>query len=363
MKPLRRFLSDEKGATMIMVAISIVMIFGFAVIAIDLSLIQLAKTQLQNAADAAALAGALAWARTNMGSVDSARAEAKRVAELNVAIQDIQRPVLNPDVYTLDLPNSNKVKVTTYRTKAHKNPVTLYFLKILNPVLENKADITAKATAQVFRLSGTNCLKPWCIPDRWNDTNHNNTWDPGESYDPRITGYKVPNDIGVQVTLRPADSLWQSCWYYPARFPGYSGGVDYRDWISGCLDPDLIIHIGDRLDIEPGNMVGPTKQGLAELIAQDPIAQWDPVTKTVINSAYPVSPRIIKALAFDPTLGVQGSGPGPRYVTVSKIFVIFIEGYDDDGGIVGRFMTMATEGEICPGCPLSFLYKVALVPN
>ncbi|MEW5796524.1 MAG: pilus assembly protein TadG-related protein, partial [Candidatus Zixiibacteriota bacterium] len=46
---------------MIMVAVSMVALFAFAVLAIDMSLIQLAKNQLQNAADAAALAAAIEY--------------------------------------------------------------------------------------------------------------------------------------------------------------------------------------------------------------------------------------------------------------------------------------------------------------
>jgi Flp pilus assembly pilin Flp len=363
MRILRRFLRDEKGATMVVVAISIVMIFGFAVIAIDLSLIQLAKTQLQNAADAAALAGVMAWARTNMGSVDSARAEAIRVAALNVAIQDISRPVLFPDVYTLDLPNYNKLTVTTYRTKAHRDPVTLYFLKVLNPLLENKGDVTAKATARVFPLSGTKCLKPFCPPDKWDDINGNGECDPGE-YDPNTTGYQVPRDIGVQVTLKlnnPHDSPRMG-WYYPVvldpSLPGGPGGAGYSEWISDCPS-SIIIEIGDQLEIKPGNMVGPTNQGLNDLIGLDPTAQWDPVAKKVINSAYPVSPRVIKCAAYDPTIGVQDCGPGRDCVTVVKFLVVFVESHAG-GDVVGRFMRMATEGEPCPECPQGFLYTVRL---
>ena len=32
---------------------------------------------------------------------------------------------------------------------------------------------------------------------------------------------------------------------------------------------------GDLLLMEPGNMVGPTTQGIEDLIAQDPDAYWD----------------------------------------------------------------------------------------
>jgi hypothetical protein len=341
-----------------------VMIFGFAVIAIDLSLIQLAKTQLQNAADASALAGAMAWALASDHREDAARAEAVRVAGLNVAIQDIQRPVvINPNDISFP-PNTFRIQVTTHRKKATNDPVTLYFLKVLDPVLENKGEVTAKATAEIFPLSGTSCLKPFCPPDKWNDANGNDTCDPGE-YDPNRTGYQAPGDIGVQVTLNLSNpgASPRIGWYYPVvldpSIPGGPGGEGYREWISGCPS-SIMIELGDQLEIKPGNMVGPTNQGLDDLIGLDPTAQWDPVTKTVINSAYLTSPRVIKCAAFDPRLGVQNCGPGRDCVTIVKFLVIFVEEHHG-GDVVGRFMRAATEGEPCPGCPQGFLYKVALV--
>jgi Flp pilus assembly protein TadG len=363
MTRMRRFLRDEKGATMIMVAISTVMIFGFAVIAIDLSLIQLAKTQLQNAADAAALAGAMAQA---IGGNDATvKAEAIRIAGLNVAVQDTQRTVV---IFDRDVDFPNCVRVKTYRTEAHGDPVSLYFLKVMNPLLGNKGDVKAEARARFLPVCATDCFRPWCVPDRWSDTNGDGIWEPGESYDPLTTGYQVSRDIGVQVTLRlnEPDASPRMGWYYPVSFPGYSGANDYKNWIAGCVDPSLTIHLGDQLDIEPGAMVGPTHQGLEALMAMDLDAQWDPVTKTVINSAYLTSPRIIKVAAFDPTLGVLHHPGGPGYVTVSNILVLFVEGYLG-GDIVGRFMRLATQGSSGPNCPGGvsggFAVKVALVRN
>jgi len=52
-------LKDRKGIAVIWVAIGMASILGFAVLALDLSAIQTARTQLQNAADAAALASIL----------------------------------------------------------------------------------------------------------------------------------------------------------------------------------------------------------------------------------------------------------------------------------------------------------------
>ncbi|MGB7061061.1 MAG: pilus assembly protein TadG-related protein [Candidatus Zixiibacteriota bacterium] len=401
MKFLRKILKDEKGASVIMVAVAIVVIFGFGVVAIDMSLIQLAKTQLQNAADAAVLAGAMAYADEPGDQAEkeaAATTEAIRIAGLNAAVQDIERPV----VITADdvtFPGSDTIRVTTHRRIDTGDPVTLYFLRVLDPSLENKGDVTARAAATLFCISGTDCLKPFCPPDRWDDVdsngiwtpddeyddvnasgawdpgepliedwNENGVWDPAEFYDPLLTGYKAPDDVGVLVTLKFLNSNkdFQAGWYYPVRFPPINSGepwnpgaADYEMWIVGDTCEPYIIGPGDSLAFEPGGMIGPTASGLATLIGKDPDAWWDPVTGTVKDSAFPTSPRIIKAAAFDPSIGVQ-DGP-PRHVVVSKILVLFVE-YHDKGDVVGYFMRMATEGEPDPDCSDGgFMYTVNLI--
>jgi|GEM_PF-1567441 len=217
---------------------------------------------------------------------------------------------------------------------------------------------------------GTSCLKPFCPPDRWgdadsngvwtpddeyedlnangvwdpgepltNDWNENGVWDPEEEYDPEITGYKAPDDIGASITLElrnPSQSPGMG-WYYAVGFLPYTGADAYINWIIGCLDSSIIVSLGDQLQLEPGNMVGPTNAGLACLIDMDPTAQWDPGTNSVINSSYPVSPRIIKIAAFDPTLGVQNCY-GRDCVTVSKMMLLFLEESMGGGEMLLRFI-------------------------
>jgi hypothetical protein len=364
MKSLKKLLRDEKGVSAIIVAIAIVVIFGFAVVAIDLSLVQLTKTQLQNAADAAALAGAIILYTTD-GDQAAATDEAITVAGLNKAFQDrVQRPVnISPGDVTF--PGGDSVRVVTHRTEATGDPMQLFFLGILNSASGNKADMSAKAIATVSLVCGTDCLKPFCPPDRWFDANGDGFWDPenGDYYDPVGTGY-TDDDVGDTVTLklRNPSNDFKAGWYYAVRFapintgePVCEGGNCYRAYIDTC-EPYLI-SIGDQLELEKGVMQGPTVQGLNSLINLDPTAQWDPATGTVINSAYPTSPRIIKVAAFDPTVGVS-SGHG--YVVVSKLMALFIEGHNGSD-VKGRFMKLLTEGEIDPDCPGGFLAKVHLV--
>ncbi|MCK4657051.1 MAG: hypothetical protein KAT85_08445, partial [candidate division Zixibacteria bacterium] len=344
-----RHIGNQRGVSMIVVTIAIIVIFAFAVAAIDLSLIMLAKTQLQNAADAGAIAGALAFTLSE-GDYGVAEAEAIRITGLNVAIQDSTQAPVVIGASDVTWPEADKIRVGTHRTLTAGDALTIYFLRVLDPVSDNLADVTARASAQVFSTTTSNCLKPWCVPDLWDDTDNDSVWDVGEFYDPYITGYRVPDHIGTQVTLKLANSnaYPRMGFFYAVDFapintgdPVITGADAYREWIATC-EP-YYVGVGDLLQIEPGNMVGPTDQGVAELIGADPLAEWDPVTGTVINSAYPVSPRVIIMAAFDPMLGAQTDVNGRDYLTVSKIMVMFLESHDNKE-VTGRFIRKSADG-------------------
>ncbi|MEE8578167.1 MAG: hypothetical protein V3T31_13015, partial [candidate division Zixibacteria bacterium] len=323
-------------------------------------------TQLQNAADAAAIAGALAFT-LSAGDYGIAEAEAIRIAGLNVAIQGNSQPSVTRVGSDVTWPEDDKIRVVTHRDSANSDALSVYFVKVLNPVSDNRADVMASASAQVFSVSSSNCLKPWCVPDLWDDTNNDSVWDVGEFYDPYITGYRVPDHIGTQVTLKLANSnsYPRMGFFYCVDFapintgdPVITGADAYREWIATC-EP-YYVGVGDLLQIEPGNMVGPTDQGVAELIGSDPLAEWDPVTGDVINSAYPVSPRVIIMAAFDPMLGAQTDLNGRDYLTVSKIMVMFLESHGTKT-VTGRFIRKSADGDICRDCPVGFLFRAILV--
>jgi hypothetical protein len=359
-------ITNEKGAALVMITISMVAIMAFAVLAIDLSIIQLAKTQLQNAADAAVLAGALELGQTN-GDQAAATTEAITLAGLNIAIQDLQQPVIiGPADVTF--PESKKITVVTHRTIATGDPVMLYFMNVLNTTIGKQGEMIARASANIYPVSGTNCIKPWCMPDKWDDLNNDSLYDVGEPYDPYVTGYKIPDHLGIQILIKLSSSQAspRMGWFYAVDFaPINTGetvevGADaYREWIAYC-EP-YIIAIGDQLQIEPGNMIGPTAQGIGDLIDRDPNAYWDATTGTVMGSIHPTSPRVLKVALFDPTIGHQTDVQGRDYLTVVKIVVLFLEGYQNSTkNVIGRFMRQAVAGEPCPECPDGFLFTPVL---
>ncbi len=340
-------LRGRDGSVIIAVAVSIVALFAFAIVAIDGAILMTAKTQLQNAADAAALAGASGLAE---GSEDLAIERAIATAGLNRAVQETQSPVviMAEDV---TFPEANHVRVRTHRTVATGDALRTYFLRVVDLARPNTTNVTAVAEAEVSPICGTDCLKPWGVPDRWNDLNHNGQYDAGEPYDPIETGYMPPADVGVEIVLKvgnPNSSIVPGQ-FFPVCFPPLgqaegprTGGAIYRTWIAGC-EP-YTVSVGDSLLLEPGNMVGPTIQGVDEIIARDPGAYWDTGSKTIRGSAFGTSPRVIKVAYIDPS---RPPNSGRQHVFVSKIGAFFLESTGPGSRVNARFMQLATPGVPC----------------
>jgi hypothetical protein len=77
-------LSDERGAVVVIVAVAMVALFGFAAVAIDVGALYAERAQLQNGADAAALAIAQDCAASNTNcAATNATTTAQKLANLN----------------------------------------------------------------------------------------------------------------------------------------------------------------------------------------------------------------------------------------------------------------------------------------
>ena len=348
---------NEAGSVILTFAISIAALFCFAVVAIDGAILMTTKNQLQCAADAAALAGASAYYQGDF----EVRRRAGVYAAYNYAVQDIKRPCtidVNADVVIERNTDPPYVQVTTHRTQATGDPLRTYFLKILDvaagmaPNRPNRVDVTARARANLVDQCGAMCIKPWAIPDRWQELSvpPNTSFDPGvDQYDPIVTGYIAPQDVGLQITLKqgsPQDATAPGQ-FNPIDLPPINkgnpitGADQYREWIATCCP--FIIGPGDTCITENGNMVGPTNQGVQDLIDLDPLAYWDG-TKVVSN--LPVSPRIVLVPFYDPT---YSPGSGKTQVIISKIGAFFIERRLPGQGsqVIGRFVQVTAPGVPC----------------
>ncbi len=346
-----------------MVTVAMFAIFAFAVLAIDGAILLTTRTQLHTAADAAALAGASGLL---VGSQETAIERAINFASYNSAVQETKAPVVITEA-DISFPEPDKIRVRTHRTQATGDALRTYFQRVISPF--TSADVTAVAAAKIYDICGGRCLKPWSIPDRWDDANENGVYDEGEYYDPDVTGYRVPMDVGAAIALKmgnPHQSIVPGI-FFPVVFPPNNneegqpplkGGNWYETWISECAP--YLVEVGDELLLEPGNMVGPTKHGMEELIAQDPGAYWNPTTQQVEGSAFATSPRIGLIPFFDPTQPPTSSGR--QSVMVVKLGAFFIESIGPKSQVNGRFIQITTQGVPCPGgTSSSFVRTIVLV--
>lgn len=352
---MRSLTRDERGASLMLVAISMVVCLGMAALAIDVGMLYEAKAQAQNAADSGALAGAgnLLVVPNNAAS---ATVVAERFAELHEIIKQQVQVEPSADVQ-VDL-GAQRVTVTARRVTARGNAVPTYFAKILG---WDVVDIQATATAEVQTASAASCLKPWAIPDAFDDrVAPIGEFNAGDYYEPRVTSwgttYRSSNaDFGTQLTLKAGSpgSAIAPGQYFPIDLPMPSGpttgGARYRENIASCNGQ--IVAIGDKVMTENGNMVGPTKQGVQALIDLDPAARWDS-SQGVVDSAFPpgASPRIGRVPMFDPRYPPTS---GKQEITITNIAGFFIEGIAGNGRVTGRLVPTSGAGPANPGTLLN----------
>ena len=121
---------------------------GFAGLAVDMSYFYVARNQLQTAADAAALAGAI-----RMSNVSDMKAEAKKYAQMNLSGDDqvlsdadIQRGTwdFGSKTFTVGGGNANAVRVTTRMSQANGNAAGTFFASVLGV---GSVDIATSAVA------------------------------------------------------------------------------------------------------------------------------------------------------------------------------------------------------------------------
>jgi hypothetical protein len=115
---------------------------------------------------------------------------------------------------------------------------------------------------------------------------------------------------------------------------GGRGAAAYRRNICSCNSS--IIDLDTEYLIEPGNMVGPTFQGVQTLIDQDPDAYWDEQSNSVVSRYGMDSPRVVTVALFDPG---EITRPGRQYLRFNNFARIFIEEQPTrQDPVTGRFL-------------------------
>jgi hypothetical protein len=275
-----------------------------------------------------------------------------------------QVSVTPPDVEFLTSPTTgeqSRVKVTVWRSAARGNPVATLIAQYFGVT---SATIGAVATAEASPANAMDCVKPFTIPDKWIEKQDPTGWTVDSTFDeftnkgaklanpdvyipaydssgkpnPDYTGYNMQRDKGTELVIRAGTgNNIQPSFYFSLAMTDDTGGSDYRWNIANCNT--TVYQWGDKLVQEPGNMVGPTIQGITELIAKDADAQWDEGTNTVIKSAYGShSPRIFPIPLYDPEYYATGKANGRNADLKTANWIGFFADHVQGNNIYGRII-------------------------
>ena len=383
-----RLAGDERGAILVHAALAMLALIALCAFTIDLGAFFVGRRQAQNAADAAALSGALSLAFdgidvTNPADVARAQEAAAAAGAANMVLGAAPSIVAATDVQLVfpcppgapGLPDTC-IRANVYRSASRSNALPTFFAQIVGV---NSQDVRATATAQVRTGNAVECLRPWAVADRWDENWENGApnsgpWTPTSVFDkytkqgndmvpdPAVTtpdAYVAPTatdpgtgltpfdadgnptpEYGLQLTLKigSSEDRISSGWFQALALPNAdgspsSGGSDYRNNIANC-NPN-VISIGDTIPTEQGNMIGPTNSGVEDLVAKDPSANWNTSTKSLQGSCAPgicpdglyhtQSPRIVPVVLFDIDSFFAGSPNGKTSVTVANLMGFFVE--------------------------------------
>jgi Flp pilus assembly protein TadG len=352
MKRLQSRLRDERGMTLVMVATGLVAFLSATMLAVDVGMLMVARTEAQSAADAGALAGAIALGyddyddRSPTGPAVQNAIAAATTAENGV--MNAQTSVIAEDV---SFPTVDRIRVRVQRSAVRGNPLSTFIAPMFGiPTV----DLGAVATAEVAPANAMTCVKPFTVPDKWIE-NQTGPWDPDDTFDafdnkgnplanPDVyiplgttgyTGYNAYTDRGTMITLKAANGTnIAPSTYFPYSMGGVTGADEYEWNIGNCNQ--TIMGYGERLVSEPGNMTGPTAHGMDTLIARDPTAYWDTVNNKVVSPKSP-SPRVVAIPLFDPAFFDEGKRNGRnadfRVVNYMGFFIEEMQGNNVKGRI------------------------------
>ena len=152
----------RRGATMVLVAVLIVVVGGMAAFAVDLARIYSGVNEMQTGADAAALAGAIQFKNSGANPTTAVQSFASRNNAFGSAISipagDIQGGLWDPATATFTpsatWATNNAVRVFTRSTPA------LAFGRLMG---RNTLSANRSATAWIASQLTRDCIKPWGI--------------------------------------------------------------------------------------------------------------------------------------------------------------------------------------------------------
>jgi Flp pilus assembly protein TadG len=272
----------RRGATLVLVALSLTVIMGIAGFAVDFSRMYAFSTQLKVLTDAASLSGI-----TDLKSKIATEAEADERALALRAVNRVEGQVLSDaDMSAADIQpgvwdftartftpgawaTANAVQATARYTAGW----TLARIFGVNTRVLTRSSVAALGSPQ-----RSTCFKPWAVPytrllERLGQNPSDTAYRLTAEDVAALRDNQVPISFKIASVSKGETVISGS--FYAVRYPPIQyvdgtagepskGANDYRDAIAdvGCTSTGSA-GVGDWLDIEQGNMQGPTDQGVS----------------------------------------------------------------------------------------------------
>jgi hypothetical protein len=329
----------DEGIAVIWVAVFLLVSLWFVSLAIDMGKLMAAKTELQAAADAAALAGASSIdLETGTMMQDTALVRATLVGAANSAYEGTETPVII-DPADVSFPAANQVRVIVRREAATGNPVLTHFAQTLGiPNLSVNADATAEAQQLSSVCEHLAPFAPEDVPDASFVTDCSSE-------------YILKGSAGAGTSGNYQLLDYDDCPESPLPAGGASAVETYtRSGYDCCLD------IGDEVFTEPGVKLGPFMDALQDRFDadKDPRQGICYADYTGDGSRVFITP-IIESFLVN----------GKKSVRIVKFAAFFLK-YRPSGGpaspITGQFIKYVVPGSAGPNPPTeSMIYGIHLV--
>jgi hypothetical protein len=268
----------SKGQIAVVMMLVMPVLLGAIGLGADVAVLYYNWVTLQKAADAAALAGASQLTgnptTTNDSNVVSTGTQYAKVDGITHASDTI-----------LVSPASDDKSVSVYLSRQ----VPYYFLQLIGL---KSGKVTARATAGVLPTNGVCGAAPFGLPCRQNCSG-NGCYGQGLAAgqgDATCGGAYMFNtsnlSAGTQIQLKSDWSIIGVPGNWDPLAIGGSGASTYRSNIGN--GEAKVLHAGDSLPTETGNIVGPTQEGFSDrgltlpdsTVAQVPAAGYSPLSPT-----------------------------------------------------------------------------------
>ena len=319
-------MDNERGYVIVTTALLLVVILGFGALAIDVGLLYSACTSAQRAADAAALAGAFTFVANPSAPQPSTAYDHAMSTALSNNI--LSTPLTAPEV-TVNIDVANQ-RATVDIARAEGT----FFARALG---RDSADIAVRAVAETsIDAVATFCAKPWFVPNTVvSNQSACDACAAGEVLvDAGVVTAYGEAQIGMSFSVKPQNpqQAMQPGQFYALRMGDSAGGNDYRTNIATC--PADVLTCQQTYGLEPGNMIGPTIQGVNDLTGTPPdvfvsMGQYQDSQGYISNT----SQSLIIAPLWD-TCNTAGFCPDNRLpdggataqITVVGFALLFIDG-------------------------------------